>query len=54
MIASVSNRNNPQQKMMDIAATASLLIQDMDYDQYKPVSPFDKLMVPIDVLLQLL
>jgi hypothetical protein len=26
----------------------------MDYDQYKPVSPFDKLMVPIDVLLQLL
>jgi hypothetical protein len=38
--------------MVGIAATASLWIQDMDYDQYRPARPFDTLLVPIHVLFQ--
>jgi hypothetical protein len=40
--------------MVNITATTSLWIQDMDYDQYRPATtPFDTLLlVPIHVLLQ--
>jgi hypothetical protein len=33
--------------VVGIEATAYLWIQDMDYDQYRPATPFDTLLVPI-------
>jgi hypothetical protein len=32
--------------LVGIAATASFLIQDMNYDQFRPATPFDTLLVP--------
>jgi hypothetical protein len=37
--------------VVDIAATAFLWIEHMEYDQYRPVLPFDMLLVTIHVLL---
>jgi hypothetical protein len=50
MMASGSNRNKQQQNSGDIAATAYLWIQDMDYDEYRPATPLDTLLLPIHVL----
>jgi hypothetical protein len=51
MMASVSTGRKQEETVLGIAASAILLIDDMDYDQYRLVIPFDILLVTINVLI---
>jgi hypothetical protein len=44
-------RTSNSKTVVGIALTTKLWIQDMDYDQYRPATPFDTKLVPIHVLL---